>query len=975
MTSPLKTLDQYKPLALASQTMQEIGTRRLVIVDDEERPVGIITQFDVIRGLEGASIRHFKKLYSDVEQKLEEKNRLLVAKSELERIVAVLPGLVYRCRWDGDSEYGEFHPTYFSPQIRDILGYEPAELLFPNWWKQYVHPEDQEAVSGCLKNNKESGERNLTYRVGTRSGTWLWILDHARVTMDADGKPLEMVGSWLDITKRKLAESDLQKSVEALEISEGKLKSIIDSIPDLIWMKDGEGVYLSCNPQFEKFFGAIEADIVGKTDYDFVDKELADFFRGKDLDAIAVGRPSVNEEWIEYAEDGRRALLETIKTPMWDSKKNLIGVLGIGRDISDRSVAHQQLERERAAMRAILNNLPFMAWLKDKYSHFLAVNDQFATVCNARNPESLVGKTDLDLWSEDVACAYRSNDREVMESGKSRRFEETVEVKGEPRWLETFKSPVFGADGAVIGTAGMALDITERLHSEEQMRLLESAVASVNESIIITNAEGVIEYVNPGFSRNTGYAAEDAIGNTPAMLNSKQQTQGFYEQFWQTIKGGSPWSGRILDRKKNGTIFPVHLSVAPIFAKNGEITHFVAVHEDLTEAEILQKKMMQSQKMEAVGTMVGGVAHDFNNLLASIVGNLYLMRKHHHDDEKTVNRIKGMESSVQHGAQLIQQMLTFARKDRTEMHAMDLKAFIKEAHKLADAGIPENIRFKLDYPLDQDVWIRGDATQMQQVLLNLVTNAQHAVKESEKPEIEIKLDIVAPDTLLRSRFTEMANESDWCCLSCSDNGCGMNHELVERIFEPFFTTKVVGEGTGLGLAMVYGAVQNHKGIIDVQSQPGAGTCIAIFLPLHKAKAAKTVTQDETEVDGQGLTILVVDDEEDLRRVLADVLRHNGFRVLQASDGEHAVEMFEAHQADIHLVLMDVVMPNKGGVVAAREIRAINAFVPIIFQTGYGEQTQLQAAASISNSDSLQKPVRMAVLMKSIMRKIGGSNEL
>jgi len=261
------------------------------------------------------------------------------------------------------------------------------------------------------------------------------------------------------------------------------------------------------------------------------------------------------------------------------------------------------------------------------------------------------------------------------------------------------------------------------------------------------------------------------------------------------------------------------------------------------------------------------------------------------------------------------------------------------------------------------------------VLLNLVTNAQHAVKESEKPEIEIKLDIVAPDTLLRSRFTEMANESDWCCLSCSDNGCGMNHELVERIFEPFFTTKVVGEGTGLGLAMVYGAVQNHKGIIDVQSQPGAGTCIAIFLPLHKAKAAKTVTQDETEVDGQGLTILVVDDEEDLRRVLADVLRHNGFRVLQASDGEHAVEMFEAHQADIHLVLMDVVMPNKGGVVAAREIRAINAFVPIIFQTGYGEQTQLQAAASISNSDSLQKPVRMAVLMKSIMRKIGGSNEL
>ncbi|PJA32235.1 MAG: hybrid sensor histidine kinase/response regulator [Zetaproteobacteria bacterium CG_4_9_14_3_um_filter_53_7] len=548
-------------------------------------------------------------------------------------------------------------------------------------------------------------------------------------------------------------------------------------------------------------------------------------------------------------------------------------------------------------------------------------------------------------------------------------------MKGEPRWLETFKSPVFGADGAVIGTAGMALDITERLHSEEQMRLLESAVASVNESIIITNAEGVIEYVNPGFSRNTGYAAEDAIGNTPAMLNSKQQTQGFYEQFWQTIKGGSPWSGRILDRKKNGTIFPVHLSVAPIFAKNGEITHFVAVHEDLTEAEALQKKMMMSQKMEAVGTMVGGVAHDFNNLLASIVGNLYLMRKRFQDDEKTVSRIKGMESSVQHGAQLIQQMLTFARKDRTEMHAMDLAGFIKEAYKLAHAGIPENISFRLDYAPGEDFWIKGDATQLQQVLLNLVTNARHAVKDSEKPEIEMKLEIVAPDALMRARFAEMADESEWCCLSCSDNGCGMNHQLVERIFEPFFTTKTVGEGTGLGLAMVYGAVQNHKGIIDVQSVPGEGTRFSVYLPLHKTQAARVVSQDDAEVDGKGMTILLVDDEEGLRHVLADVLRHNSFMVLQASDGEQAVEMFEKHEADIKLVLMDVVMPNKGGVVAAREIRQINATVPIIFQTGYGEQTQLQAAASISNSDSLQKPVQVPVLMKLILSKIDGCNEL
>jgi len=192
---------------------------------------------------------------------------------------------------------------------------------------------------------------------------------------------------------------------------------------------------------------------------------------------------------------------------------------------------------------------------------------------------------------------------------------------------------------------------------------------------------------------------------------------------------------------------------------------------------------------------------------------------------------------------------------------------------------------------------------------------------------------------------------------------------MEHIFEPFFTTKQVGEGTGLGLAMVYGAVQNHKGIIDVKSEAGKGTSVSIYLPLHERKKIGKAVSRELNVDGSGLKILIVDDEEELRHVLAEVLGYNGFTVLQAEDGEQAVELFEKHESDIALILMDVVMPNMGGVVAAKEIRNMNQSVPIIFQTGYGEKTQLEAAAAIKNSDALHKPVQIPELMKLIVLKI------
>jgi len=362
-----------------------------------------------------------------------------------------------------------------------------------------------------------------------------------------------------------------------------------------------------------------------------------------------------------------------------------------------------------------------------------------------------------------------------------------------------------------------------------------------------------------------------------------------------------------------------------------------------------------------------------NNMLAGIIGNFYLIRMQHPDDKKLLDRIVSMEEATRHGARLIQQMLTFARKDMTDMRALRLASFIKEAYKLAAAAMPENIRFRLNMADLGDFCVQADATQLQQVLLNLVANARHAVEDAmavseTEGEICIEVDCAPPPAHLMQENPAALSDSGWCRISCSDNGCGIEAEDMEHVFEPFFTTKPVGKGTGLGLAMVYGAVQNHRGVINIDSESGSGTTVSIWLPQYREEVAELVRADELHIDGGGRGLLLVDDEASLREVLAEVLTHNGFSVLQAGDGEQAVALFQTHRERIALVLMDVVMPKMGGVAAAQQIRSLDAAVPIIFQTGYGEQTQLDAAEAIANSEALQKPVAMPELLAMIIEK-------
>jgi len=485
---------------------------------------------------------------------------------------------------------------------------------------------------------------------------------------------------------------------------------------------------------------------------------------------------------------------------------------------------------------------------------------------------------------------------------------------------------------------GIVRNIDDRKQAEKTIHMLSSAIEQASESIMITDSNGSIEYINPAFTELTGYEQEEAIGQNPRLLKSGEQDERFYHEMWDKLAQGKAWQGRIVDRKKDGSFYPALLTISPIRDESGETTHFVGIQMDLIEHETLEKQFHQAQKMEAIGTLVGGIAHDFNNILAGMTGNLYLAKKRVKDLPEVTLKLNSVEELALRASAMIGQLLTFARKGQVSMQPMPLSPFIKETIKFLRTSVPENIDIKQNI-CSKPVLILGDGTQLHQILMNLVNNARDALEGRDSPSIAISLDLFQPDDAFIEQHVYF-KYGDYAHLSVDDNGCGVPEAQVAHLFEPFFTTKEEGKGTGLGLAMVFGAVKSHQGFIEVDSSEGVGTRFDIYLPIHQAQADVVIPNEEQEaVEGHGELILLVDDQEQIISTGKEVLESLGYRVITAINGKQAVAAFESHQDEIKLVILDVIMPEMGGHDAAEQIRQISPNVNVIFSTGYDKNTQ------------------------------------
>jgi len=515
-------------------------------------------------------------------------------------------------------------------------------------------------------------------------------------------------------------------------------------------------------------------------------------------------------------------------------------------------------------------------------------------------------------------------------------------------------------------------DISKRKQSEHTLRKLSSAIEQAGESVIITDKSGIIEYVNPAFEKITGYSAAEAIGNTPRMLKSGNQDAAFYATMWKTIADGRVWHDKVIDKRKDGSFFPAMLTISPIRDEKDDITHYVGLTADLTEQDTLEQQFHQAQKMEAIGTLVGGIAHDFNNMLAGMTGNLYLAKQRVENDPDMLQKLDNVEQLSMRAANMIEQLLTFARKGIIRMKEMPLSPFIKETLKFLRASTPENIAMHTDICSDA-LPVRGDATQLHQILMNLISNACDAVEGVEEACITIRLETCKPDKAFTNAHPD-APAASYAHLSVADNGCGIPEHLHEHLFDPFFTTKEQGKGTGLGLSMVYGAVTSHHGVVEMQSALNKGSSFHIYLPLLEQQQASLLpaSGQAEKAEGQGELILLADDERCVRETTAEVLEMLGYEVLQASDGLKAMELFKTRQNDINLAMLDVVMPHCGGMPLAENIRDIQPGMPVIFMTGYDKQHVLGGNTPLPNSEILTKPVDFDALSRHIQQLLGDS---
>jgi PAS domain S-box-containing protein len=508
-------------------------------------------------------------------------------------------------------------------------------------------------------------------------------------------------------------------------------------------------------------------------------------------------------------------------------------------------------------------------------------------------------------------------------------------------------------------------DVSKRVAAERERELLRAAVEHAAESILITDATGVIQYANPTLFATTLYTSEEVVGNTPSMFKSHQHDASHYRQFWEKISRGHLWQGRFINRKKDGSLLIETASVAPIKDAKGEITHYIGIKRDVTEELELQRRLRHSQKMEAIGTMAGGIAHDFNNILSAIFGYLELAYLDLEEKPTLKKDLHEIYNASMRARELVKQILTFARRKENDRQLLLLSPLVKEVSKLIRSSVPAGIHLHLQ--LKTDGYASVDPTQIHQVLMNLCTNAAHAMAGTG--ELRILMD--QQPFLDGAPPPEESGARDWLVISVSDTGCGIDPSIQSRIFEPYFTTKDPGEGTGLGLAVSHSIISDHGGALRFTSDLGKGSTFRVFLPRMEARVrAEAQAQPIQITTPKSGRLVLLDDEPQITESYAKIFSLAGYQVHECN---HPDALFKLDLQTIDLLVCDYAMPGMNGVEVLRRLKQERPELPVLLYSGYWEESVIREAQALGADQILSKPLSVQELKNAIQQMLETPN--
>ncbi len=792
-------------------------------------------------------------------------------------------------------------------------------------------------------------------RATAPKGEVLRAVDHQAMPLELviTGLVLALTGLGFGLWRWRRSDAIATRAAEHREAL-ARLRRVFDAQGAVAIGIRPNGVIFEWNRAAEQYFGCSRLEVLGRhmePDQPPAPQAERGWRTVAEL-AAATDRESV-EVPIELP-DGQVRLLGWSTTAFPANETDPGGTIVIGVDVTAARRAEDDLRRSEERYRLLFDANPEPMWVYDTDTlQFLAVNDAAVGSYGYSRSEFLAMTIEDLRPAEEHPALARALARPWGASHATgiwchrHRDGDLVQVE-----VASHDITFAGRPARLV----LATDVTERVRREADLARLNAAVTQSAEAVIITDMEPRIVYVNPAFEQITGFSRAEVLGRNPNILKSGEQGAGFYADLWGRLRAGQPWKGPLRNRRKDGRVYLADAVISPIRDPAGRVVNYVGLQRDITHEHQLAEQLRQAQKMEAVGQLTGGIAHDFNNLLGVILANSELLRTELARDGAAAGYLEEIATAGTRGAELVHKLLAFSRQELIELRPMDLARSLPDLLATLRRLLPESIDVRMDVPPRLPP-ILGDRGAIEQMLLNLATNARDAMPTGGTLVFTVRRGSTAIEDARPSRRWDAAPTGQTVQVVVSDSGQGMSRQTLDRIFEPFFTTKGPGRGTGLGMAMVYGLMKQHGGFVDIFSAPGEGSTVCLHFPIAAVteEAAVAPAPPLPGLASGHETILLVEDEPPLRRAATRLLERMGYQVLAAADGIEALEVYDLHREHVALVVSDMIMPRLGGAGLLRELRQRHCRTPFLLATGYSASTVAHEVLTDPLVSFLEKP--------------------